>query len=205
MTSLPESSRHDELSIRIKKLKSVFDFKQSIRGITKNQEDKLRSLILLAHAEFEDYFESLALKLISDSESIWRTTHHADYYLASLFITSEKIQKNETIETKATYLIKKYRELVEHNNGLTEEYIMHLFKPLGFDSTVFEQDYLAVLTAFGKQRGALAHTAAIRTQQQLDKQTEYERIDRVLEGIIEFENALNSKVLNSNFDKGLTD
>lgn len=193
MAVLPVSSRHDELSIRIRKLKAVFDFKQSIHGINKNQADKLRSLILLAHAEFEDYFESLALKILSESEYIWRTNHHANYYLASLFITSEKINNNDTIETKANYLIQKYRELVEHNNGLTEEYVIHLFKPLGFCSSFFEQDYLAVLTSFGKRRGAFAHMAAIKTREQLDKQTEYDRIDRVLEGAKTFEDVLNSK------------
>ena len=62
-----------DLQKRIKAIKYHFRFTQKITGITPAQEDKLRGLIALCHAEIEDYFETVALTLFNDSVTKWQT------------------------------------------------------------------------------------------------------------------------------------
>ena len=48
-------------------------------GITSLQADRLRGLRLLCHAEFEDYFESVALRLLNAAEKKWLDKKIANY------------------------------------------------------------------------------------------------------------------------------
>ena len=112
-----------------------------------------------------------------------------NYNLSSLFIWHEKIEKNETNDSKARMIIAE----IKSNHGIKEENIRKLFGPLGYKIDDFDSSFISTLSSFGALRGETAHTSANKTQQTLDQNTELTRIRDLLVGIESFENVLNSK------------
>lgn len=193
MSEQKKSKEYKHLKKRISQIKKNFKFNQSINGITNLQADRLRGLRLLCHAELEDYFESVALKLLTVAEKKWIERKIANYNLSSLFIWHEKIDKNDTNETKANMIIADFRKEIKANHGIKEENIKKLFGPLGYKIDDFDATFISTLSSFGILRGETAHTSANKTQQPLDQNTEINRIDDLLNGIEDFEDVLNSK------------
>lgn len=193
MSGQKKSKEYKYLERRISQIEKNFKFNQSINGITSLQADRLRGLRLLCHAEFEDYFESVALRLLDVAEKKWIERKIANYNLSSLFIWHEKIEKNETNDSKARMIIADFKKEVKSNHGIKEENIRKLFGPLGYKIDDFDASFISTLSSFGALRGETAHTSANKTQQPLDQNTELTRIRDLLVGIEAFENVLNSK------------
>lgn len=192
MEEIRKSTECKYLEKRIRELKNNFNFKQSINGITKRQSDRLKGLRLLCHAEFEDYFESVALKLLIVAEKRWNDKHIANYHLASLLASHEKIEKKDNIQTKVYKIITDYRQLIRDNHGIKEHNIKKMYEPLGYNINDFDAIFLATLSSYGEMRGEIAHSSTKHTQQSFDKNDEYEKIDEILRGIIQFEEAIRS-------------
>lgn len=155
MEEIKRSTECKYLERRIRELKNNFDFKQSINGISKRQSDRLKGLRLLCHAEFEDYFESVALKLLTLAEKKWTDKHIANYHLASLLICHEKIEKKDDIQTKVYKIITDYRQLVRDNHGIKEHNIKRMYEPLGYQINDFDAVFLATLSSYGELREKL--------------------------------------------------
>lgn len=193
MSEQKKSREYKYLEKRIIQIKKNFKFQQSINGITNLQADRLRGLRLLCHAEFEDYFESIALYLLSTAERKWTQRKVANYNLVALFMWHEKIAKNDTCESKANMIIADFRKEIKGNHGIKEENIKKLFTPLGYKIDDFDATFISTLSSFGTLRGETAHTSANKTQQPLDQNTELSRIDNLLENIMDFEEVIFSK------------
>ena len=193
MSEQKRSKEYKHLEKRISQIEKNFKFNQSINGITNLQADRLRGLRLLCHAELEDYFESVALKLLTIAEKKWIEKKIANYNLSSLFIWHDRIDKNDTNDTKASMIIADYRKEIKSNHGIKEENIKKLFGPLGYKIDDFDATFISTLSSFGALRGETAHTSANKTQQPLDQNTELNRIRDLLSGIEDFEDVLNSK------------
>ncbi|MEZ3432840.1 MAG: hypothetical protein K1W36_21940 [Lachnospiraceae bacterium] len=193
MSEQKKSKEYKHLEKRISQIERNFKFNQSINGITNLQADRLRGLRLLCHAELEDYFESVALKLLTIAEKKWIEKKIANYNLSSLFIWHDRIDKNDTNDTKASMIIADYRKEIKSNHGIKEENIKKLFGPLGYKIDDFDATFISTLSSFGALRGETAHTSANKTQQPLDQNTELNRIRDLLSGIEDFEDVLNSK------------
>lgn len=193
MSEQKKSKEYKHLEKRISQIERNFKFNQSINGITNLQADRLRGLRLLCHAELEDYFESVALKLLTIAEKKWIEKKIANYNLSSLFIWHDRIDKNDTNDTKASMIIADYRKEIKSNHGIKEENIKKLFGPLGYKIDDFDATFISTLSSFGALRGKTAHTSANKTQQPLDQNTELNRIRDLLSGIEDFEDVLNSK------------
>ena len=69
---MANSVEYTILEGRINQLKKHFDFKQGMSGPTARQEDRIRGFCLLCHAEFEDYFESIAKRIFESSFDYWK-------------------------------------------------------------------------------------------------------------------------------------
>lgn len=188
-----KSKEYKNLEKRINQIKKNFKFQQSMNGLTALQEDRLRGMRLLCHAEFEDYFESIALRLLSFAEQRWIQNRVANYNLASLFIWHEKIDKHDTYETKAHMIIADFRKQIKDNHGIKEDNIKKLFGPLGYEINDFDITLISTLSSFGTLRGETAHTSATKTQQSLDQNTEICRINDLLNGILGFEEVIFSR------------
>ena len=184
--------KYRQLTVRINKIKEHFDFQPGINGLTPLQNDKIRGMLLLCHAEFESYIESLALLLINDAKEKWDNTHRANYNLASLLVCSS-IDKKETIETKVNKMIVDYRkQTIDNNHGIREHNIKDIFEPLGYCLSNFDSAFIATLDSFGRDRGEVAHSTA-KTSTMYDKSTEINRIDGIVRDFLDFQEVLLSK------------
>lgn len=192
MEEIRKSAECKYLERRIRELKNNFDFKQSINGITKRQSDRLKGVRLLCHAEFEDYFESVALKILALAEKKWMDKHVANYHLASLLVYHEKIEKKGDIQTKVYKIITDYRQLIRGNHGIKENNIKKMFEPLGYNMNDFDVAFLATLSSYGELRGEIAHSSIKHTQQSFNKYDEYNKVEEILRGIKQFEEVIYS-------------
>lgn len=190
MKEIKRSIECKYLERRIRELKNNFDFRQSINGITKRQSDQLKGLRLLCHAEFEDYFESKALKLLTLAEKRWTDKHIANYHLASLLVYHEKIEKKDDIQTKVYKIITDYKQLIRDNHGIKECNIKRMYEPLGYNINDFDAAFLSTLSSYGELRGEIAHLSTKHTQHSFDKYDEFDKIDEILRGIIQFEEVI---------------
>lgn len=185
--------KYNLLKKRIDKIKEHFDFKPGIHGLTPLQNDKIKGFLLLCHAEIEDYIEGLALLLLDDAYDKWKKNHHANYNLASLFIDAERIEKNESVQTRSEHIISLYRQEVEKNNhGIKSHNIKSMFYPLGYLNDDFDSAFIGTLNSFGSDRGKVAHTTG-RTTVVYDKKTEFDRIDYIVSGLHDFQEVLINK------------
>lgn len=187
-------AKYKRLKRRITTIKAQFDFTPGINGLTPLQNDKVRSVLLLCHAEIESYLEELALALIDDAREKWRSKHIANYNLASLFISNDKIDTSDTVATKSEKIIADYiRSIQSSNNGIKENNIKTIFGPLGYKIDEFDSAFIGTLNSFGTDRGKIAHTSAKQTSTMYDKNTEFTRIDDIINGLEDFQNVLLSK------------
>lgn len=176
------------LSDRLDKLKTTYNFEPELYSITEEQREKLRVFEILAHAELEDYFESVATILIDYSKEIWDKSKQANYNLAALFIFNESFSDaNVSIETKVNNNIKKYKDRIKKNNGIKRNNIFNLFSPLGYTKDEFSELFLADLDSLGQERGKFAHLSGskiYRTVQYTSKENAYQRIENIKSEII---------------------
>lgn len=185
MNRKSNSNEYELLQRRIETLKENFGFHQSslimqnpAEELTPKHEDMLRGLILLCHAEFENYFESVAIKLIDNAELVFNNSDITDNNLISL---SKKA-------------INELREIIKGNNGIKKDSIKKMFTPLGYSiSDDFDGLLITDLDSFGTKRGAIAHTSTIGTNRQLDKMSTMSTIRKILDAIEDFENVIKSK------------
>lgn len=174
------NERYEQLDHRIKTIQKNLDFKQSPSGITPQQTDKLRAIIVLSHAEIESYIEDLALMKIDKAETKWKKEKIADYSLAALFINNDKIDSRESSFTKSLQLISEYRKIIQDNHGIKEHNIRNMFGKIGYKIEDFDSGFIANLESFGSERGAIAHTTAVKVTQQMDKATVVNKINDIV-------------------------
>lgn len=184
--------KYRQLVSRIEKIKEHFDFQPGINGLTPLQNDKVRGVLLLCHAEFESYIESLALLLINDAKEKWDRTHRANYNLSSLLVCST-VDAKETVETKVNKMVVDYKnQITKYNHGIREHNIKGIYEPLGYCIDDFDSTFIATLDSLGQDRGEVAHSSA-RTSTMYDKATEISRIDGIIRDFLAFQEVLLSK------------
>ena len=180
-------------SKRIDTIIKTFDFKPNINGPTRRQSDKIRAIIVLCHAEIEDYIEYLATEIIENAEKRWIKKIIANQNLSALFIYSN-IEKKDSFITKSRQIISDFKKSIKNNHGIKENNIEKLFEPLGYSIKDFDTSFMAILNSFGTLRGEIAHQSIRKTQTQLDKKTEVERIQAIVKEIDVFQKELWNKV-----------
>lgn len=121
-----------------------------------------------------------------------KSQHIANYNLASLLMEHNRIEKNEPIETKLYKIVADYRNDVKNNHGIKEDNIKKLFQPLGYRIDNFDALFLSTLESYGEKRGEIAHMSIKHTQQLLNKNDEYNKIEEILMGIVDFEQVIKS-------------
>ena len=186
-------NRYDQLKIRINQLKEHFKVETKEEGLSSRDEDLVRAFVVLSHAEFENYFEDVALFLINQANDEWKQTNKANYNLASLLAMSDKVEKNTPIQTIIGMMIGNYKKLIKDNHGIKSHNIRSMYKPIGYNIDSFDSVFISDLDTFGSFRGQIAHTSGTRTTILLDYKTESDRVDRIINGIEQF----NSDVIDS--------
>lgn len=187
-------NRYSILENRINEIFENFSFaKDPLVPPTEREEDLIRAMVVLCHAEFEDYLEQLANRLIEEGKQKWLSEGVANKNIASLFMNSEKMKPStpEQPMTIMTFSIKTItdfsNQVNNENHGIKAKNIESIYVPLGYDIDEFDQDFLNELDAFGSERGKIVHTSYSKTKNTLDLQSEKDKIKRVLLGIKKFE------------------
>lgn len=183
--------KYTKLSSRIDTVKVHFDFfSDESDGPNEKQMDLIRGMLLLCHAEFEAYIEDLAQMILDGAYEKWKNNHVANYNLSALFLNADKFTKDETVETKIGKIVSDHRKTIKDNNGIKEKNINKLFVPLGYQSGDFDSTLISDLNSFSTDRGGIAHTSAISITQLYDKQSEIDRINRIVIGMRNFQETL---------------
>lgn len=183
-----------DLEKRINLIIYHFRFTQELTGITPAQEDKLRGIVALSHAEIEDYFETVALSLYQDSIKLWNLKRTANYNLASLFMLSDRPGKKLDPGNTLFKIKELYENSVNRSHGIKRENIHTLFYPLGYEEKDFDPMLLSQLESFGSLRGSIVHTAANKAKNPLDQSTVIKMIQDILKLLPDFEETLLSKI-----------
>ncbi|WP_085023533.1 HEPN domain-containing protein [Anaerovibrio sp. JC8] len=185
------SESYEVLEKRINEIISNFYFEQEPTSMpTPKEQDMVRAMIVLCHAEFEDYIEQIARNLLEKGKEEWLSSNIANKNLAALFLETKPIETNDSIETKAMKVISDYKHNIDGNHGIKQKDLKKLYKPLGYDMEIFDQAFLNELDSLGSQRGEVAHSSSSRTKKILDFNTEKEKIVRILNEIREFQDTL---------------
>ena len=88
-------SQYEFLSQRINEIIENFAFKNDpLEPPSEKEEDLIRAMIVLCHAEFEDYLEGLASRIIEHGKLMWIKQGVANRNIASLFLNSDKFKND---------------------------------------------------------------------------------------------------------------
>ncbi len=134
---------------------------------TNAQQDSMRALRLLVHAEVENFLEDRCDVMVGDLQRE---------------IFSKKVA-GHPIQHWAKQAIKKSREAASSNNGVTRRDILAMFSDLGLSEDVInecEPVLLDRLTTFGRSRGEVAHRSAVKASYQLNRVREEKALDELL-------------------------
>ncbi len=141
------------------------------------EQDQMRALRVLVHAEFEEYLESICQQLVNDLER-------------ELMNPS---RSRPVIVMWAKSAAKDCNQAIQDNHGVGEKYILKMFAPLGFGQADFDSissTFLERMTTFGRQRGDVAHRSALRAQHALVRQREEKFIDELITYLKDFDSSL---------------
>lgn len=167
---------------------------------TEREKLLVRSYRLLAHAEFEYYFEKIAESIIIQAHVAWVSNRKASNVLTSLASFSQtktEIPKNAfssngnpnrgaSFEERLIFARRQYIKKLNENNGIREKDLLKILLPLGLSIYDVDNTWLNSIDSFGSKRGAVAH-CSIKVQYIIDPATERNEIRDILEGIRELD------------------
>jgi hypothetical protein len=156
-----------------------------------------RAFLVLSHAEVESYLEDWAKEIARAAESVWaagsRLTPPLSFLLTAM---GERLTVPDTLGGQdapqrladlVTRVFVKYYKQVKDNNGVKEKNLLSLFVPLGLPSSAIGTTLVQNLDAFGSDRGMHAHHAASVVVTPLDPETEYKRVQNVLNDLLDID------------------
>lgn len=159
---------------------------------------------VLAHAEFEAYFEDRVRDLYLVAIGAWDKNAIMTKVVACMLafssvefedvpVTKSPIQISQKQKwdrkIKLTGRISKcansYRHVIENNHGIKEENLLKLLLPIGIEADEIDDVWLASMNSFGEERGSIAHTSGsnYRTTALPDPKTELDKINNILDGL----------------------
>ncbi|MDR9839381.1 hypothetical protein [Herbaspirillum huttiense] len=162
------SSEFSALEHRIRTLKTQFLPAPSATGShTPEEEDNMRALRALTHAEIEAYLESICTLLVNDLKRELQGSRGL----------------KSTVSTWAREAIRQCETTVASNNGIAEKYIRAMFGCLGIEDSDYDSIspvFLSRMTTYGADRGEVVHKSAMQAQHSLVSQREDRFIEELL-------------------------
>lgn len=193
------SNEYRLLERRVKELKNtlISDFiTKDTLDMNKKEIELARAYRLLVHAELEDYFESIAKKLINKATHKWRTKGKANITIVSLLAQRKRIEIVASTNTKVNNILNDFsREVINQNHGIKGNNINHMFTPLGLEKDDIDSALISMLDSFGASRGETAHRSG-KVQNPIDIKTEVRNVEFIIEGIRDIEDQI-KKILKS--------
>jgi hypothetical protein len=154
------SSKFKQLQTNITLITSEFrNFNSIVTTLPLNQR-KLRACIALIHAEFEGYFESIALSII-DAYTANRLSRKQKAKINKFITFYDLIKFNgekHSIQDRINACIKEYRNLlVKKNHGIKDENLLKILLPISYPIDDLDTTWLTTMTSFGSLRGEMMH------------------------------------------------
>ncbi len=154
---------------------------------------KLRSCLALIHAEFEEYFETIAMACVENYGH--NKISHAQFRSCSYFMLcySPRSFEGEADDTKKRIeqAILLYKRMINKNHGILSKNILKIILPLGYPIARIDQTWLNTIDSFGTFRGEMVHHSISK----IKKLVSYNYFDRnvmeiILSGIKDVDNYL---------------
>jgi hypothetical protein len=177
--------QHADLKRRLDTLaNSLLPSDDALGSYTDKQKDQIHAYIVLAHAEIEEYLESLA-RYVTDLARRDSKPPQCSRLISHLII-HKSASRNETPDAITQEMIEgavAYSEaILKGNNGIKADNLFRMFMPLGLTHNDFDPILMQELNTFGELRGGIAHTAA-RLRTGTSPSMERKRVESILEGI----------------------
>ncbi len=166
-----EYAEYAHLKDRVQNLKQQYLPPVTIRPLTRGQEDDIRALRVLVHAEIEDFLEALCELLAVELGNKCKSQPNTIYRIWG-----------ETISSKCI-------SIKNDNNGVKEKNIRNMFGPLGFGDSEFDKIssiFLSRMDTLGKDRGLVAHRSYIRATQGFNPKREDLFINEIMGYLYDF-------------------
>lgn len=132
---------------------------------------RCQSFVVFSHAEMQVYWETIARKILSEAENLWKNESIIGCVIGTLiaFRSPEKAvvpnnpkepNDSENFDKIIAKAIKNHRNFIENNNGIKRSNISTLLTPIGIFSDYLEENMLIQLDQTGKRRGDIVHKAS---------------------------------------------
>ncbi|WP_297338844.1 HEPN domain-containing protein [Pseudophaeobacter sp.] len=186
---------------------SISEFKAILRRVPHTSNDtkphhlKVQSFILLSHAAFEEFIETIANKLLDESVLKFYATKKVNPCIASLIVfeTISQFDENSTRATIKRKVVENLNDFVavarkNHKNDIAGNHGVKLkdqkkvLLSVGLDPIEIDSVTASALDAFGTKRGKFAHTAKITTTETRSSATS--EVDTILLGLKNFDEAV---------------
>ena len=193
----------NETKKNIQKLEKHFFVKNSINQPTPKEKSFTKAYIVLAHAEIENLFENIFLKILDDEYKYWEKYREAGLFLSYLFMwhhsdVSDKKNNNNNNKksdnnykdaiNRAAHIKSEYQKIINDNHGIQEHYLRDILKPLGLKIDLVPNTLLINLKTFSSYRNSIAHTSPIRINQRYSFNDIKNLIEQILKDINELIN-----------------
>lgn len=198
---MANSRRFRELESRIDTITKHLLPKTKIRGnYTKEEQDKIKSYLLLIHAEIESFFEDRVHHKINLAFKNWRTKRQRSMILLSVMafrdeeISYKPFKNYKDIESRLDKALNSFNHYIKvKNHGIKEENILNLLLPLGIEENQIDSTWLATMESFGGLRGRIAHSSA-KIKLTLDPVTEQSTVNLIMTEIKKLDFLINKLI-----------
>jgi hypothetical protein len=150
--------------------------------------DNLAAFRLLAHAEFEDYLETKAREGIASIETAFRNGQNTVRQNLTVLVIALSLAKQLRFElpnwpTDVADLLRAAREWISKNNGIKDASFTTLSVFSGKMPDEVDGALSASLSAYGSNRGDVAHKSATRVATIQAPSVEVQAVDDLISGL----------------------
>lgn len=190
---MANSARYRSLVSRVKGLERRLMPKLNPLGnYTARENDLIRAFRLMAHAEFESYFEDRAVQVAARALKSYKNgKKNFGRVLVSLMAYSPlapqsppsslnpKTKADDPFTRIHRVVAQFTKEVRDSNHGVKEPNIIAMLCPIGISDADLDATFLNTLNSYGQNRGASAHQS-IKAQQPIDPVTELKTVHDLL-------------------------
>lgn len=183
------SRRFHILKQRITQLENTILPPERIDGnYTDREIDLVKSYLLLVHAEIEAYFEDIARDKITAALKSWVANRRLSSCLKAVLAypgneldySTARQEDSYNIEFRLNRAVNHFQSLLRKNNGIKRIDLLKILIPIGVELVDIDDLWLNTMESFGSLRGRLAHNSHQTITIQFDRNTEKDRVNRLI-------------------------
>ena len=149
-------------------------------------EDNIRAMIILSHAEFESYLVDLVMELLDEGQKELAVNSVANANIISLFLNSEKKKRGDT-KSYSFKCIKDFKNSIKNKAEIKSGDLYRMFHFLGYGDSIFSASINEV-DRFDAKKLEMSYLPTDRIQNPLNYNDEKLKILQILSDIKEPEN-----------------